>query len=353
MQTYPKWGTLRETAWAFKNDSEERGDYTAGNMFAEGDMLYSWGHWFPLAKRLSRDPKTNKGSLFIMNGDTYSVSTSNHQRYCTRFHGPTVSAEALASAGIRFRDIEAENIVAWESADRVVVRRYKGGFYRRQIESYEAPSDGLNGAITVHGSEPWETPQQGMFMESYNASMGKSYQDEHGEYVTGSWHTLGACVITFDGRYFLCGLDEGTYFVSELPRPVKTVEQAFKALKPAPVIAAEKAGVEVLRQGEWFFVPLEWTTKEFARLFGWTQKHLNSIAEIRALPVQDRSSNKHTCRQVRLSETEIVCTGNVYHREPWDGAISGEHATVKLGRTWWHAWRNTERASWSVGGRFD
>jgi hypothetical protein len=52
---------------------------------------------------------------------------------------------------------------------------------------------------------------------------------------------------------FLAGHDERHWFVAAIPEktPVSTVRAAKIALKPAPV----KEASEVIRQGEWFFIP--------------------------------------------------------------------------------------------------
>lgn len=47
----------------------------ANNLFIEGDVLYSYGHHFPLAYRTYDGEST----IFIVNIDKYSVTTSRHQ----------------------------------------------------------------------------------------------------------------------------------------------------------------------------------------------------------------------------------------------------------------------------------
>jgi hypothetical protein len=56
-------------------------------------------------------------------------------------------------------------------------------------------------------------------------------------------------VLRYGGYDYLCGFDEGSYFVSKLPLQVNSVEGAFLVLMPKAVM-----GQEFLRQGEWFFV---------------------------------------------------------------------------------------------------
>lgn len=57
-----------------------------------------------------------------------------------------------------------------------------------------------------------------------------------------------------DVRYML-GFDQRHLFVSRVPGAPYRLEQADEALKPAEVVEAERRGLRVPRQGEWFFVP--------------------------------------------------------------------------------------------------
>lgn len=44
-------------------------------------------------------------------------------------------------------------------------------------------------------------------------------------------------------------------FLSVIPKNVNTIKDAYDVLRPKEVIEAEKKGLEVKRQGEWFFIP--------------------------------------------------------------------------------------------------
>lgn len=57
-------------------------------------------------------------------------------------------------------------------------------------------------------------------------------------------------------RRFLVGFDDRHLFAAQIPSG-DTVQDAHRSLKPAEVLAAEERGSgAVVRQGEWFFVPL-------------------------------------------------------------------------------------------------
>lgn len=54
-------------------------------------------------------------------------------------------------------------------------------------------------------------------------------------------------------RNYLLGHDERQLFVVA-PRAAQTVETALESLKPFEVIRAERRGMKVVRQGDWFFI---------------------------------------------------------------------------------------------------
>lgn len=64
---------------------------------------------------------------------------------------------------------------------------------------------------------------------------------------------------------FLVGMDDGHPFVSPVLSRLETVDEAFAWLRPKMVREALDAGLEVKRQGDWFFVPY----KRVLRSEGW------------------------------------------------------------------------------------
>ena len=75
-------------------------------------------------------------------------------------------------------------------------------------------------------------------------------------------HFIGAMLLEVSKKYYLFDVDrrELTFwrfnaFLSEIPKPVKTIAQAYDSLIPDKVRKAQKEGKKVLRQGEWFFIP--------------------------------------------------------------------------------------------------
>jgi hypothetical protein len=59
--------------WAHKTQDSARN--SAGNMFFDGDTIYSYGHHFPMARHV----ETKRGKAILVNSTRYSVTTSSHQ----------------------------------------------------------------------------------------------------------------------------------------------------------------------------------------------------------------------------------------------------------------------------------
>ena len=349
------------------------------NLFCDGDKLYSYGHHHSLAKFIG----VNEKNVFLKNGDQYdtgwrnSQSTNSHialtDKYCD---GPTASFTALDSAGIRIDKVVLDNIIDFSAPDSISVYRdlETGKFLTKSYEQKENKSDKTSNWEEV--MKPWKKPTQGMFIPSgkviYNAKkkeMNGDYREDVDEskatHTFGHWHVIGGCLMKYEGEYYLCALDEGRYFVSQLPCPSKTIPEAFESLKPKEVRDAEERGVKIKRQGEWFFVPFGKTDKGMAQFHAITQKFLRKNSGQRALPKKELDSNEHVCVQFQPNGV-IYARGTVYHRNPitystyysgekmkMGGESTGEHQSLKIGEEWHVVFRNIEKASWSVDGNVD
>lgn len=75
-------------------------------------------------------------------------------------------------------------------------------------------------------------------------------------------HFSGACVFKIGDKYYLFDVDRKELeenkvfnaFIVELPEPVDNVIEAYEALRPREVSDAIESGVDVKRQGEFFFI---------------------------------------------------------------------------------------------------
>lgn len=143
------------------------------------------------------------------------------------------------------------------------------------------------------------------------------------------------------------------YFLCELPRTdAATVEEAFEALKPAEVLAAEAhpllsengEPLEVLRQGDVFAIPTTYTERELGQIAvmfdspeGKVRTRLRSKHGSGAFIL----STNHTATRVIVTRDGYYGQGMLYH-DPL-GFRQPDHRRVKLGdgKTWYRLVKNT------------
>ncbi|HZA49753.1 MAG TPA: hypothetical protein VE549_03370 [Myxococcaceae bacterium] len=135
-------------------------------------------------------------------------------------------------------------------------------------------------------------------------------------------------------RHFLCGMDEQHLFVAELPRPVSGVSAAHRALKPHQVDAAEKRGLRVERQGEWFFVEiLRHELRELEAEVRANRARLRRRVGIAQAASINRRGRPHVADEAFVIGAAIYARGDVRHPD---------HRTVHF-REWRRVWVNLER----------
>ena len=157
-------------------------------------------------------------------------------------------------------------------------------------------------------------------------------------------HFTGASLFRLGKTYFLFDVDRREIeheifnaFLVELPGPSKTVKDAYQSLKPEEVLDAEKRGVKVKRQGEFFFLPTE-KEVEPDKEKNWE----NKIVEKRG--VLQAGRNRPNYAQ-RINEKMGLVSGKVEH--------SGrEHAPLIL-EGWFKPIPNTSAKSFQITGNID
>lgn len=159
---------------------------------------------------------------------------------------------------------------------------------------------------------------------------------ERGFSIVGkNWHRSGA-VLFHDKEKNLCilqGQDEGTYFGVELPKFVKTVQEAFDVLVPEEI-----AGKEYVRQGEWFMVPVK--KSEVPKIDDCAACH----NQFMYLPLEDSTSNKHT---ISSCDIRVAKNGLIYADYPIVSHNEHESITAKGWNTFY---KNTALRSFSQEG---
>jgi len=217
----------------------------------EANALCSFGRHFRLAVRRPQHKGTPQEIL--LNSDRYSSTTSGHQSLVIGVlrdlfpgqHFPRTSFAILDRHGLDPHSVE---VVDFSPDD------YRSSY--RGHDDFEDFEKNL--------------PPGGMYWTS---------KDDDGEISAKYWHLVGGVLMrgpSFNQRWtrlsrdqeevfmkphnpdmpslFLGGTDHTGYFTAELvDHKVKTMGQGFESLQPLPV----RGKTNVLRQGEFFFVPVE------------------------------------------------------------------------------------------------
>jgi hypothetical protein len=148
------------------------------------------------------------------------------------------------------------------------------------------------------------------------------------------WHRSATAVFKHKNKSWLVGQDEGSYFGVVLKDNPKTVDAAFTSLMPKE--ARGKKGV--MRQGEWFAVPLG--KDEEVPECAWDVVQFTSII----LPKENNESNDHelSCGDGRLRGSEIFVHNFRLEHD--------QHAGIADQNGWYKIVRNTAERSVSVQG---
>lgn len=285
------------------------GSGKSGNIFFEEGVIYSYGYHFPMAVLLS------SGS-YLLNGDSYSSTTSNHQSIVRRL-------------------CPSDRIIVPFSALELAFGRNSHRLGRKLQEDLEI----------VDSKPDWFT--------TYRVKNKKTGEVEEREV-----HHLGASVFKLRFpqasssveavdyfEYFLSGLDEtgkegGTYHLTQLPWAVDSVDDAFEIIKPDEVIGLYEG--DFLRQGEWFFVPCE-EIKKIPK---------EEIRKNCPLPNRGREPNmwRHIATYGVSLDGKLFVKGTVRHPD---------HKMLSLGETWhqafeaWGAGEGRMVVSFAAGGNVD
>lgn len=305
------------------------------NIFHEtSKLLYSYGHHFVLAVWM--------GQYYLINGDTYSSSTSAHTSLCIKYLRPHI---IIPFSALRRIGWDNENIVVVDTMPDVYIARQR-----------------------------WDAKAKEMV----------EYQE----------HRLGSSVFEFNGKCYLSSIDAGAksgrsgYFLVELPGAVSNVEEAFDALLPVDLQETDN----YVRQGEFFFVPcpevVTRTLQPMDDMFEWGlydyvgQKSIREKfatkenAEQRLSDLEDRwapfdgystlfavhrfpigdacnlaryfsspgTGNPHNAREIRHLGDIIFARGRVRHPQ---------HKDLNLGNTWHRVYINNAVRSFNSSGNVD
>jgi hypothetical protein len=329
------------------------------NVIAESRTLYSYGHHFALAEIMSDGDNTR--AWWLVNGDSYSVSTAHHQNMTrAALESTGLPMLLLPFTALREADIDRSTIRPLEilpdrwtderqyaaTAEEVPQSRRWSGFPGTypHPEGYEYYARKLD-----DGRWTWTARRHWLGASVLTAT-----------YNTREWrhddNDCGHCV--YRTATFLSAFDENEtrpmYFLAQLPDSAApaTVAEALETLKPPEVTEAEAAGVAVQRQGDVFAIPLETTTRR-----------------VRAEAVNHEISHAAYVLSVNHTATESVITADgrtlargILRHRPREYGRRPEHRNVKMGdgKTWHRLVKNTvpmdsrgRSRAWAMGGNVD
>jgi hypothetical protein len=300
--------------------------------------LCSWGTHFPLAQ-IMPGPSGDR-SWWLLNGDTYSVSTSNHQRivrdacHSTGLPVLIVPFSCLAAARIDRESITPVDIQP-ETFEEIT--------HHAPAEHQIPPPHRHNARQLPDGRWEWTIWRHRLGASVFRATYTSQPAAKAGPDVPQVRCT--AC--------FLSAFDEQErrplYFLCQLPAEAAppSVAEALQALKPAEVIAAQEAGLPVTRQGDVFAIPLRLPTRKIP---GKTE-HGGRLLNL-----------SHTATQVRVADDGTTYARGILRHSPLPSWRTPEHQHRPMGdrKTWHLIVKNTvpldahgNSRAWSRSGNVD
>lgn len=163
------------------------------------------------------------------------------------------------------------------------------------------------------------------------------------KYIDEKRHFTGACLFEVEGTCFLFDIDRQEIkhkifnpFLAQIPIKVTSVSEAYRALKPIDVTLAEMQGLEVVRQGEWFFIPVK-------------GEHTPDLEELRGGSTRKRMELRAGDNRPNYAEMGVEALGLVKGKVEHSGR---EHKPVMLS-TWHRAVPNTATKSFTISGQVD
>lgn len=145
-------------------------------------------------------------------------------------------------------------------------------------------------------------------------------------------HFTGALLLSNHGRKFLMDIDRqeikygifNAFFV-EVTGSVNTIKEAYESMKPQSVKDAEKQGVEIKRQGEWFFIATDKTlTVPTEKVLTWDRDSKETKVVLRHNIAHGKGRPNSLFKPVGFGVLDSLVCGKVSH--------SGrEHKDLDLG----------------------
>lgn len=181
-------------------------------------------------------------------------------------------------------------------------------------------------------------------------------------------HFTGALLLENSGRKFLMDIDRieiehglfNAFFV-EVDSKVTSIAEAYESMKPQEVKDAEKSGIEVKRQGEWFFIATGKTLKVSEDSYN-TRADKDLTQQVHRFDVSHGKGRPNQLyRPVGFGELDQLVCGTVSHtgREHKDldlGELEVENSETKEKSVEFVLWKlvgNTTVSNFTITGDVD
>ena len=355
---------------------------SGANVYADDRQIYSYGAHFPMARIMLDD--AGQRSWWLVNGDTYSVSTSQHQSHVRG---------ALASTGLPMlivpfscldeAHIDRDSIVPVEiTQDRYESTTHHGAELADVPESHRVYGensgswvDGYGYHVEDDGRYAWVTRRHWLGASVFRATYqqpgtwvpddeaNREASERHGKEITTYTRYVEGERVTAS---FVSAFDDQErtplYFLAELPQPYapETVAEAMDVLKPSEVWLAERRGKSITRQGDVFAVPVDITTRELVKQAATRDRGVRVLGVNHTATEVITVSNTLPGMPDDESTVATYARGTLRHApERWR---QPEHRMQRMGdgKTWHLLVKNTvpvdangRSRSWSRGGRVD
>lgn len=207
------------------------------------------------------------------------------------------------------------------------------------------------------------------YKEKFNSDTGEMEPvNDEPETLLVPRHFTGASLFRIGSEFYLFDVDRreiehGIFnpFLVNLPKAAKTIAEAYNSLKPQAVKDAEKKGLEVLRQGEFFFIPVDAKTNAGIEALLSAGVHRGELDSLTLSAGPNRPNYAHGIEVkdgARLKRSDLEWNA---HRSVKADAVfvigevthSGrEHAPLEL-NGWYTAHANTAMKSFTITGDVD
>jgi hypothetical protein len=230
---------------------------------------------------------------------------------------------------------------------------------------FEQAGKDLN-EIEILDRGPEQSVTRSVFWKMDKKTNKRLFKDETVHFTGASLYRIGEDCYLFDLDRRELEHKIFNPFLVKLPVDCNSIDEAYACLKPKEVLEAESKGLEVLRQGEWFFIPVT-DTNLLSRVESFTKKdcieiilRAGSNRPNEALGVHFDDTKAYTSKEVnrdtgnfdrdwefrrQITKLPAILNFKVDHR-------GREHATLLL-RGWYFAVPNTATESFTISGDID